>query len=140
MPQSLRTQLIGTWKLRSFDFAPADGSPSRPGFGTDPVGMLIYTETGDITAQFGRSNRAPMNNCQALLDSYLAYAGTFEVDEQEQCVTHFLEMALIPSWIDETQQRLVEFKQGFLQLSTKNQVEFEGVRGIGVLLWERVVN
>ena len=140
MPQSLRTQLIGTWKLLSFDFTPADGSPSRPGFGPDPVGLLIYTENGDMSAQLGRSNRASMDECQALLESYLAYAGTFEVDEQNKCVSHFLEMALAPSWKDETQHRLVEFKQGFLQLSTKNQVEFEGVPGVGVLLWERVGN
>ena len=137
MSHTLRSKLIGVWKLMSFNFVPSDGSPSYPGLGPKPIGMLIYTGTGYMAAQLGSSDRTAQDPCQSLLDSYLAYAGTFEVDEAAQCVTHFVDMSLYPDWVDVPQPRLARFTEGALELITRDPVVVGGKLGMGTLLWHR---
>jgi hypothetical protein len=64
MAHTLRSKLIGVWQLVSFDFVPEDGSPSYPGLGPNPIGQLIYTETGYVGAQLGSSTRTVQDSCQ----------------------------------------------------------------------------
>lgn len=134
LAHTLRSKLIGVWQLVSFDFVPEDGSPSYPGLGPNPIGQLIYTETGYVGAQLGSSTRTAQDSCQSLLDTYLAYAGTFEVDEATQCVTHFVDMSLYPDWVGVPQPRLARFTQGALELITRDPVVVAGKLGVGTLL------
>ncbi|MEN5250096.1 lipocalin-like domain-containing protein [Alcaligenes aquatilis] len=137
MAHTLRNKLIGVWQLQSFEFVPADGSPRYPGLGPNPIGQLIYTETGHMGAQLGSSSRTAQDHCQSLLDTYLAYAGTFEVDEASQCVTHLVDMSLYPDWVGVPQLRLARFTQDALELSTRDPVVVAGKLGVGTLLWHR---
>ncbi|WP_221079155.1 lipocalin-like domain-containing protein [Alcaligenes faecalis] len=137
MAHTLRNKLIGVWQLESFEFVPEDGSPSYPGLGPNPIGQLIYTETGYVGAQLCSSSRTAQDSSQSLLDTYLAYAGTFEVDEAAQCVTHFVDMSLNPDWVGVPQPRLARFTQGALELITRDPVVVAGKLGVGTLLWHR---
>lgn len=137
MAHTLRNKLIGVWQLVSFEFVPEDGSPSYPGLGPNPIGQLIYTKTGYVGAQLSSSTRTVQDSCQSLLDTYLAYAGTFEVDEASQCVTHFVDLSMYPDWIGVPQLREARFTQDALELSTRKPVVVAGKLGVGTLLWHR---
>lgn len=137
MAHTLRSKLIGVWQLESFDFVPEDGSPSYPVMGPNPIGQLIYTETGYVGAQLGSDGRTVEDTSQSLIDSYLAYAGTFAVDETAQCVTHFVDMSLYPDWVGVPQPRLVRFIQKSLELTTRDPVVVAGKLGTGTLIWHR---
>jgi len=137
MAHTLRSKLIGVWQLVSFDFVPEDGSPNYPGFGPNPIGQLTYTETGYVTAQLGSKDRTEQDSSQTLLDKYLAYAGTFEVDETSQCVTHFVDMSLSPNWLGIPQPRLARLTQDELELTTGTPITVAGKLGTGTLLWHR---
>lgn len=72
-----------------------------------------------------------------IIRSDLAYAGTFEVDETTQCVTHFVDMSPYPDWVGVPQPRLARFTQGALELITRDPVVVAGKLGVGTLLWHR---
>jgi len=46
MPRALREQLIGAWKLVSYEERPVDGSPPFYPMGEKPMGIILYTPDG----------------------------------------------------------------------------------------------
>ena len=61
MTQSLREQLIGAWTLVSYEERPVDGSPSFYPMSEQPVGIIMYTPDGYMSAQLmkpGRTTRS----------------------------------------------------------------------------------
>ncbi len=57
MTTKLRARLIGAWQLVSFSFDPVDGSDAMPPLGPRPTGLLVYTESGFMSAQISGANR-----------------------------------------------------------------------------------
>jgi Lipocalin-like domain len=51
MAQGLREQLIGAWKLVSYEERPVDGSPSFYPMSEQPMGIIMYTPDGYMSAQ-----------------------------------------------------------------------------------------
>ncbi len=51
MAGSLRDQLIGAWKLVSYQEMPADGSEPFEPLGPEPRGIIVYTRDGYVSAQ-----------------------------------------------------------------------------------------
>jgi hypothetical protein len=49
-------EVVGAWKLESFDERIADGS-FKPRFGPNPVGYLIYTASGRVSATLSGIHR-----------------------------------------------------------------------------------
>lgn len=79
MPSGIH-RFAGTWELVSFEAISPDGTVKRP-WGDDPFGLLIWTETGYMSAQLGPRDPAR--------GAYLAYYGTLEVDDvAEGTLTH----------------------------------------------------
>jgi len=69
-------------------------------------------------------------------EGYIAYYGTYEVNESKGQVTHRVAGALFPNWIGDIQTRNYEFEGERLRLSTQ---PIKGSRAdlTNVLLWER---
>jgi hypothetical protein len=46
---------------------------------------------------------------RAILAGYIAYFGTFEIDEASRTVVHHIEASLVPSWVGTGLRRAYEF-------------------------------
>src|SRR5438874_9011883 len=80
MTQKLRDQLIGAWKLVSYEEKPVDGSPTVHPLGEDASGIIMYTPDGWMSAQLmrgGRQHFASGDWFKGTLDEYRAEASTY---------------------------------------------------------------
>lgn len=140
MKSVLRDQLMGTWKLVSYVETPVDGAPTRFPFGDKPVGILMYTPDGFVSAQLMRPDRqiasGPMEYADAGI-GYLAYSGPFQLDEATATLTHSMRVSLFPGWVGQTQARLLKLDGDRLELTTVVPSVSHGVRVLSRLMWER---
>ena len=114
---SLRDQMIGIWKLDSRSIKQPDGTTAPdPVYGTDPIGYIAYDRTGYMSVQFMRRNRPK----GAGIDGYLAYFGTFTVDEQAKKVTHHVEGNVNPDGVGQDNVREVVLDGDKLMLVIRN--------------------
>jgi len=67
-----------------------------------------------------------------VLAGYIAYFGTFDIDESTRTVIHHVEASLVPSWVGSTQRRTFSF-------SGRNRLTLAAVRreAVNTLVWER---
>jgi hypothetical protein len=92
--QSLKEQLVGAWTLVSVSTKLPDGTPV---WGTNPVGLLVFTSSGHYSIQIMRSDLPKYgsnNRVQGTPDEYKAIAigsianfGTYTVDEEKKTFT-----------------------------------------------------
>ena len=127
-------QLVGTWRLVSAEDIASNGTVTYP-FGKEASGVLIYDVAGTVAVQVMRKDRtkwAPFEDAtpQPLL-SYVAYFGTFEVDETKHIVTHHIKGHLDPSRIGTDNLRQYELTGDKLML-----IELD--RPARHVTWERV--
>jgi hypothetical protein len=84
-------RLIGSWRHITSN---VDGKP-RPGQGAHPKGIIIYDVHGYMACHVApdrdvtKSGDKPTGDeAKARLDGYVAYFGTYSVDEKARTVTH----------------------------------------------------
>ncbi|PKB74057.1 MAG: hypothetical protein BZY72_03730 [SAR202 cluster bacterium Io17-Chloro-G8] len=123
----------------------SDGRISYP-YGDKPEGQLIYDGHGNFSGQIAGSGRPAFETGNLLkgtpeeiktaFEGYIAYYGTYEVDESKGQVTHHVQSALFPNWIGDIQTRNFEFEGKKLRLNTQ---PIKGSRAdlTNTLLWER---
>src|SRR6478672_2288287 len=117
--------VVGGWRLVSFETHDGDGRVRLP-YGPAPVGYILYTGEGRMSATIMRGERTPIagepgrgeataEKARAF-EEYLSYAGryTFLGDR----VVHHVEVGLWPSWVGTDLERLAEFRDNRLILST----------------------
>jgi hypothetical protein len=92
------TQFVGTWRLVSED----GDSGTKARAGRHPTGLIIYDRTGHMAVQIQPDRRraswppgmpTPAQAVDAVV-GYVAYFGTYVVDERAKTVTHHREGAL----------------------------------------------
>jgi hypothetical protein len=147
MTATLRQQLIGAWKLVSYITTPTDGSAPVHPMGEDPMGIILYTPDGYMSAQLMRSGRrrfasgdwfdGTAEEYREEATTYLAYSGPFEVDEEKKTLTHSMFVSLFPNWIGQTQPRLVRIEDDILYLGTEAPVLAGGKMMMAELKWRR---
>jgi hypothetical protein len=147
MAQGLREQLIGAWKLVSYEEKPVDGSPPFYPLSEKPMGIIMYTPDGYMSAQLMKPGRKPFASGDWFKGSpedygreattYIAYSGEFHVDEEAQKLTHSMFVSLFPNWIGQTQPRVVKIEGDSLYLSTANPIESSGRTVNSYLHWKR---
>ena len=147
MSNTLRSQLIGAWKLLSYVEEPIDGSAASHPFGLQPQGMILYTPDGYMSAQLS-AERRPLfaggdwfkgtpEEYTAQGSTYIAYTGAFEVDELQQTLTHSMFVSLYPNWAGQSQPRLCKIEGDILSLSTASPILSAGQRVNSFLRWQR---
>ncbi len=146
MTESLRDQLIGAWTLVSFVLKPVDGSAETFPMGETPMGVIMYTPDGYMSAQLTRPGRRPFASGDWLegtdeeyreAATYLAYSGPFHVDEEKKTLTHSMFVSLFPNWTGQTQPRVVKIEGDMLHLSTESPVKSSGKMTMAYLRWRR---
>jgi Lipocalin-like domain len=133
----LASRIVGVWRLRRFE-AHRAGSPVRYPFGRDALGLLLYSADGTMSGQLMRPGRPAFASAtivggtdtelRAAATGYVAYAGTFTVDEARSVVLHRVTMSLFPNLVGTVQERSAALEGDTLELRTP-----DGAR----LVWER---
>jgi hypothetical protein len=141
-------RLVGTWKLIAIEERDAKGRITTPlDYGDKPTGLLIYDNTGHMSAQAMRSGRAPLpsddvhlapaDQAKAALVSYNAYWGTFEVRAAEHLVIHHVQGSMIPNWQGGDQYRHYTL-QGDKLILEPLPIQAGGQTRVRRLTWQRV--
>jgi hypothetical protein len=117
--------LTGTWKLVSFELRTGSAQAGHP-FGEQPIGHIIYSADGHFAVTIMSAGRARFaagdlfegsaEEKSAAMETCLAYAGTFEVEEGR--VVHHVAVSLFPNWAGTDQVRYFELAGDRLILST----------------------
>ncbi len=139
-------QLIGTWTLVSFEYELANGA-TVAAYGPRPAGLLVYDPNGMMTAQImnpgrprfvsGDRRSGTFEELHSAVEGYIAYFGTYEVDEAAGCVVHTEVGDIFPNAVGTKQTRYFELDGDRLSLSVP-PVVLGGERMTARVVWERV--
>ena len=119
--EAAQSPLTGTWQLVRFENSSPAGVVTKP-YGEKPKGYFVYDNTGHLSVQImatppvpkfaavdeGKSDTAAQGTeaeIRKAFSSYVAYFGTWRVNESGTVVTHVVEGALDPSYTDTDQPR-----------------------------------
>ena len=84
-------------------------APGSGGYGTPGTGSPAHA-SGDLEGSTVEGQRAAAHG-------YIAYSGPFSVDDEMRILTHHVSVCLLPNWIGDTQERLVQLEGDILTLS-----------------------
>lgn len=136
------TSPVGAWKLVSFDVDEGKGK-EQPRFGENPVGYLLYTQSGRMAAVLAGTHRAilqpPQNvgaaangECNHSVADFLAYAGRYEIRGDR--VFHHVEVSVFTNLVGTTLERQFTISADTLTIRT---VPPEIWGSSNVLVWKR---
>ncbi|HSU60608.1 MAG TPA: lipocalin-like domain-containing protein [Bryobacteraceae bacterium] len=147
MAAGLRDQLIGAWKLISYEERPVDGSPPFYPMSEKTMGIIMYTPGSFMPAQLVKPDRTPLasgdwfkgtdEEYKQEASTYIAYSGPFHVDEEKKALTHSMFVSLFPNWLGQTQPRVVKIEGDDLYLSTASPITSGGKTVNSCLHWKR---
>jgi len=145
MSPSAKEKLVGVWKIVSYEIRRADGQILYPA-GKDPLGTLILTADGHMSAQImpadrpafvsGNMLRCTPEEAQSALQGCISYFGVYTFNEEESKFTTRVIGSLFPNWIGGDQDRFFELADDRLSLRTQPMV-MGGTMGTAFLIWER---
>lgn len=147
--RSLRDQILGAWRILDAETVNETTGVRTPWLGRPRPysGIIIYLPNGMMAVQIGAArgpNRADAGLLNlsgdekvALVDTYYAYHGRFEVDEVDSKIRHFVEHSLFESETGATLVRTVSLVGGVLTLSTDNRLVGPGGATFNRLTWTR---
>lgn len=140
-------RLVGVWKLVTYTDEESGRGDAQP-FGPVPQGFLIYTPDGFVSAQLMRPDRAAFHSSdwhhgtaeeyQTSGSGYIAYCGTYEVDEEKATVTHIPSVSLLPNLIGGRQCRTIDLEDDRLVLRAAGAPVSGGLFVTSRLEWKRV--
>jgi hypothetical protein len=139
--------LWGAWTLVSYAEVPGDGSGLRYPLGPDAKGILIYSPDGYMSVQIMRCGRRPFASGDWFSASeaeireasaFIAYAGTFSVDEEAGTVTHAVDISFFPNWLRRMEVRNVRVSGDELVLVPRTAIRSGGADVMPQLRWSRV--
>jgi Lipocalin-like domain len=136
MSEGIRQRLVGCWRLLKYEVTAVDGGRIERPLGDNPLGTILYTPDGYMSAQLTRPG--PYEDDQGPDAYYIAYSGPYDVDEQAGTVTHQVEVSVIPSWLGTKQVRQVQLREpGALVLSASEPHTRDGVLSTVSISWSR---
>jgi Lipocalin-like domain len=132
--------LVGAWKLLRAQFEFADSGESIDLFGSDPVGRLILTGSGDMMTILTSTGRVPANDQVSgsrLFETMMAYAGKFHVDGDKLVIS--CDLAWHPAWVGTEQVRFFTLDRDklFIRSGKQTHPKHPGRLGYGVIEWCR---
>ena len=144
MSDAQKAKLLGAWQLQIYGVL-IDGEP-RPGvLGENPVGLLMYTADGYMSALMMSADRPVLRapslaaaddaGALAAARSCIAYSGRFDVIGDQ--VQHHVMNAVLPDWVGQTLVRSIGWEDGRLILSPPDEWTSSGKRVQRALTWRR---
>ena len=129
-------QFIGTWKLVSIQ-----NDAGEDVRGERPIGVIYYDGFGNMAAQIMPDRPRPQwkagepptpEQAKEAMTGYVAYFGTYTVDEKARTVSHHRQGSLVPGTVGVDAVRTYEFLPG--ERLRLTPVEIPSLH----LTWERV--
>lgn len=141
MAKSLLDQVIGTWSLVSYQTTDKEGNVVYP-LGEDAKGFIMYNPDGFMSAQLMATKGRPAyksgdlhtgtpEEMAAAAHGYIAYSGRFEIDEENQQLTHHMDVSMNPTWEGQAQPRIAN-------IEGETIVIFNGLKPEDKLIWKHV--
>ncbi len=140
-----RARLVGTYRLITTEVKDASGKWSQtPNFNS--IGYITYADTGQMGVHIMPRNRARFasntptgEEAQAALRGYVAYFGSFTVDDKEKFVVHHTVGQINPGGqVD--MKRFYDFVGDRLILTVAPAAGGDKERATNHLIWERLPN
>jgi hypothetical protein len=136
--------IVGTWAFIASEWKRADGKHANP-FGAGAMGILLYDATGHMAAQIMHADRPPVTTIAPTIDAafglaipgFLAYAGTYEIDEPAGVVTHRVIVSSFPPWVGTEHRRRFSIEGDRLTLRD-DLATADGVAVAAATTWERM--
>ncbi len=133
MQSEVAQRFVGMWRYVGTTI---DGKP-RPNRGANPKGYIFYAANGEMAAQIAPDRVNPMagktptpDEAKAALADYVAYFGTWSLDERAGTVTHHRQASVQPGPLAD-HVRTYEFKGDRLILrpvGTTQEVVWERIK------------
>ncbi len=144
---TLFDRLLGSWDLVSYQLELDSGRIIHP-LGEDAIGLIVYTPQRRMSVNIMRPGRAPWESPNPAAGTgseiadaaagYLAYGGSFAVDESLSVVEHYVDASLFPNWIGEVQKRFVDLTGEELLLESPVITDAAGTSVTPRLRWRRI--
>jgi hypothetical protein len=142
---SSENPLIGTWQLVGVVAIRPNGEATVSKWGKNPSGFIHYTRDGHMAAQIMGDPRPMVRDparptpeeSQAILESYVAYAGTYTYDSTTKVVIHLVQMSIVPTEIGQGRPRKVELDGDQVTL-TASPYTLRGETVFNELTWRRL--
>lgn len=128
MSAPLEEAIVGAWTLEAFTISFTDDRPTVYPFGETPMGHILYSTSGHMSAVLSFSNRSSSGAEQletagrisdeakaAAFDSYLSYGGRYTVEGDK--VEHHVDVALVPELVGQTLRRTAALDGDRLRLT-----------------------
>ena len=141
-----KEMVVGIWSLVSYETEDSEGNKTYP-MGENCEGFIMYHPEGYMSAQMmtpgrpkyagGGLHTGTQEEMATAAQGYLAYCGPYEVDEQNQIVTHHMSVSMNPTWLGDTQPRYVKLDGDILDI-TSPPVIVDGKEQNTRLIWKRV--
>lgn len=120
--EDIAKKLLGTWKIISLEVPDSNGQPSYP-FGREPKGYISYDSTGHMGVHIMNSERPKPDPGSNITRGYMAYFGTYEINEKDRVVIHHMEGNTNPNLTGTDYIRYYDFDGDVLTLTATNLVD-----------------
>ena len=127
--------LIGTWRLQSFEFTDESGAVLHP-LGERPAGFVVISTDGYLALNFMAGERTLFTGDDLFggdaaeraraATEVVSFAGPFEFDGSAVSVS--VEYSVFPNWVGGSQVREVELSGDNLTLRTEGARLFAGTK------------
>jgi len=141
-----KNEFVGTWKLVSFEMRRSDGQVVYP-FTKNVVGVVSYDAKGNMSVQLmlperpafaiNDQMRGTSEEIKAAFEGYVAYFGTYKIDEEKGTVTHHVKGSMFPNFVGLDMVRFFEFSGNRLTLRAP-PIQAGGIAVTSLLIWERI--
>jgi hypothetical protein len=136
--------LAGCWDLAACTFTAGDGTLRTP-WGVAPIGVLIVTPSGELSAHGGRRDRARFageyptpDEKQRAYEDYVSYFGRIvRVDDEAGTMVTAVDGATDPGWIGSEQLRYLDIEDGDHIVLRTPLLVLAGSEVIGRMAWTR---
>jgi Lipocalin-like domain len=147
---SLRERVLGAWRIIDAETVNVATGATQPWLGRPRpyTGIIVYLPNGFMSVQIGAA-RPPsrvgadfgvlsMEEKAGYADTWYAYFGRFEIDEDRSQVRHIVEGSLFAFETGRTLVRTVQFDNGVLTLRTVNLAKGPDGDTFNRLTWMRI--
>jgi len=118
-----KADIVGVWRLVSWEMIDGEGHKTSI-YGDNPLGCLIYTADGYMSAHLSQANPVSFQNASYFAakpeeafnyyQHFFSYAGRYELDRD--FAVHHIEVCSFPNWIGSSQKRQLKVQEDRLYI------------------------
>jgi hypothetical protein len=144
MHASISSQVAGTWRLVSYQEKLSNGDIVNP-YGDTPQGVAIFEPGGYVSVQIMKIprvsfpagyDRATVEQVKAVHEAYLAYYGTWAIDETESALIENIKASNQPYLNNQMTTQRYDFEGK--RLSLRTVLTDRGDEHSVVFVWEKM--